>query len=78
VVVALGDDLEGEPRLGVVHREDGEVVDHEQRRPRVLAQGAHELAMDLCTGELVEHRGGTRDEHAACRLTDAVRESSEI
>ena len=75
VVVALGDDLEGELGLGGVHGEDGEVVDDEELGSDVAAEGAFEGAVKLGAGELVEHlRGADEDDAPAGRLAGLVGE----
>src|SRR5437016_1000703 len=52
VVVAVSDDLESEVGLRWVHGQDSEVVDDEEVGPTVATEGALELAVDLCAGEV--------------------------
>jgi len=69
VVVALGDDLEGELGLGGVHGEDREVVDDEQVGADVATQGAVEGAVDLGAMQVAEHALGGDDDDASGSLT---------
>ena len=74
VVVALGDDLEGELGLGGVHGEDGQIVEDEQIGPHVTAHRLLERAVDLRAGEVIEHLRGAGKDHPPYRLASAVGE----
>ena len=63
VVVAFGDDLEGELGLGRAHGEDGEIVDSQEVCAHVAAQGAVEGSMDVGAVQVGGHaRGGCEDD----------------
>ena len=76
VVVALGDDLEGELGLGGVHGEDSEVVDDEQFGADVATQGAVEGAVDVRAMQFAEHALGGDDDDAPGGLARLVRDGA--
>jgi hypothetical protein len=52
VLVALGDDLEGEVGLRRVHRQHREIVDDQEVGTAVATECALELTVDLGAGEI--------------------------
>jgi hypothetical protein len=76
VLVALGDDLEGEVGLCRVHRQHREIVDDQEVGTAVTTECALELTVDLGTGEIVEHAGRGGEDDAPRGLAGAIREGT--
>ncbi len=74
VVVALGDNLEGELGLGGVHGEHREVVNDEELGADEATKGTLEQAVELGAMQLAEHAGRGDEDNAPRRETGLVRE----
>src|SRR5262245_20543854 len=74
VLVALGDDLEGEGGLARSQRQHREVVEDQEIGTTVATECALELAVDLSAGEIVEHAGRGGEHDASRGLAGAIRE----
>src|SRR5688572_16073855 len=62
VIVALRDNLERELCLRRIHREDGEVIDHEKVSAHITPKCALQNAMHFGGAELVEHARRRHDD----------------
>jgi len=74
--LALGDDLEGEVGLRWIHRQHREIVDDEEVVASVTTECTLELAVDLGTGEPVEHAGRGGKDDATRGLASAICEDT--